>query len=528
MTADVQRHPFPDVSGPSLTVHGDSDMYPEPFTSLEARLGKGYYHFASRVQLVPIVVMATFRLAQLRRCLQLQNVAPGSVSEGASRLALCGSVHHKRKEGQRSSQGDSNEDAFEGTNQRSHALKASLLLPILTGSCSVRVYCPAWFRETAMDYIVLRHRSKPLGPSPAAAGHAQGFQVTVEPSDAVDSRDPTVHSKAPIMPLRLIEPHAQTAPSGELPSQSWGIAAVGASTSKLTGAGITVAILDTGIQKDHPAFDGVELISRNFTGEADADTHGHGTHCAGTIFGRDVSGCRIGVARGVTRALIGKVIGSGGTTASVANAINWAVERGANVISMSLGIDYIAYKAELERRGFPDPIATSRALAAYAQSVRLFDNLSRFVIGVGGGLPGAVLVAATGNESDRQKNPNFTVTLSPPAVGEGVLAVAALAQSGDAARPYEVAGFSNVGARLAAPGVDILSARLGGGLISMSGTSMATPHVAGVAALWAEQMHKQGHSIMAQQIISRLERAARELPGSSFEDVGLGIVQPPP
>ena len=70
-----------------------------------------------------------------------------------------------------------------------------------------------------------------------------------------------------------------------------------------------VAVLDTGIDPNHVAFNGVNLTRRNFTAEGDDDLHGHGTLCAGTIFGRDVNGLRIGVARGVSDAIIGKVLG---------------------------------------------------------------------------------------------------------------------------------------------------------------------------------------------------------------------------
>src|SRR5690606_41473924 len=88
---------------------------------------------------------------------------------------------------------------------------------------------------------------------------------------------------------------------------TWGVKAMGAYTSPFDGSGIVVAVLDTGIDPTHPAFAGVNLTRRNFTTAGDDDTHGHGTHCAGTIFGRAVNGTRIGVAPGVTEAVIGKV-----------------------------------------------------------------------------------------------------------------------------------------------------------------------------------------------------------------------------
>jgi subtilisin family serine protease len=112
------------------------------------------------------------------------------------------------------------------------------------------------------------------------------------------------------MPMKLIEPltdEGQAQPAAGTPT--WGVNAVGAATSPFTGNGVVVAVLDTGIDPSHSAFAGVTLVQKNFTTEGPNDQHGHGTHCAGTIFGRYVSGTRIGVAPGVKTALIGKVLG---------------------------------------------------------------------------------------------------------------------------------------------------------------------------------------------------------------------------
>jgi hypothetical protein len=136
------------------------------------------------------------------------------------------------------------------------------------------------------------------------------------------------------------------------------------------------------------------------------------------------------------------------------------------------------------------------------------------------------LVAAAGNESRREEDPNFVIAVSPPAAAEGMISVAAVGPSPDG---WTIASFSNYGARLSAPGVNILSARAGGGLTTMSGTSMATPHVAGVAALWAEKLMKSGQ-FSQQRFTDRLSGSAVTTGlrlGFSPSDVGNGVVQAP-
>jgi subtilisin family serine protease len=344
------------------------------------------------------------------------------------------------------------------------------------------------------------------------------------------TRDPSVVVVAPAMPMKLIEPIARATDAQPAAGNiEWGIKAVGADTSPFSGNGVVVAVLDTGIDPTHPAFAGVNLVRKNFTAAVDDDEHGHGTHCAGTIFGRNTNGTRIGVAPGVTKALIGKVLGQGGGSSDkIADAIQWAVENGANVISMSLGIDFPGLVARLIDNGFPRELATSRALEGYRLNVQLFERLASLVRGRGAlsGQP-TLLVAAAGNESERGTNPDFEIAVSPPAVSEGMVSVAALGQ-GDPAG-LTIAPFSNTGANLSGPGVAIVSAKRGGGLASMSGTSMATPHVAGVAALWAEQI-KQTRPLNAFEWLGRLIGSATSAslkPGFDPFDVGAGLAMAP-
>lgn len=382
-------------------------------------------------------------------------------------------------------------------------------------------------------HVILRSRTTaPRGAFGALALEAAATALRSEvdelnPGEAARlRRQDGVLGVAPAMPMRLVAPRVREAATPEAAGDvAWGVRAVRADTASTTGAGIVVAVLDTGIDPAHPAFSGVELVTRNFTDEPDADDDGHGTHCAGTIFGRRVGSTRIGVAPGVGRALIGKVLGAhGGSSRSIVDAILWAADGGANVISMSLGMDFTAYAALLQEQGLPAPVALSRALEGYRANVRLFERLVGLVEAR---QQATLVVAAAGNESDRDRSPDFEIGVSPPANAAGIVSVAALGRSSDGL--LDVAGFSNTGALVAGPGVGIVSAGRGGGLESMSGTSMATPHVAGVAALWAERLQAQGNLTQANLMGHLVGRAgfAGLRPGIDPADVGAGLALAP-
>jgi subtilisin family serine protease len=387
-------------------------------------------------------------------------------------------------------------------------------------------------------YIILRSPGAVafdpfLGPtSHPTAAPPQGGSMSVEVEHINRQQIPALTEKkevvavAPSMPMKLIAPLDITAaPAAD--AIAWGVTAVGADTSPFTGNGIVVAVLDTGIDKNHPAFSGAEVIEKDFTGEGNGDQHGHGTHCAGTIFGRTTDGKRIGIAPGVNKALIGKVIGQqGGSSEAIVSAIQWAVENGANVISMSLGIDFPGYQKQLEDQGFPPELATSRALEGYRANVQLFERVASLLRAQGALGQATVIIAAAGNESRRNINPEFEIAVSPPAVSEGIISVAALGQG---PQGLTVAYFSNTGANISGPGVNIVSAKPGGGFQTMSGTSMATPHVAGVSALWAEQIKSVG-------FLSSLSLTSRLVGNASLQglqsgldpfDIGIGLVRAP-
>lgn len=385
------------------------------------------------------------------------------------------------------------------------------------------------------QYIVLEVRS--TGPvrrgshyaSPSADGPATA-EVSVEsftPTDAADARRAPGVAVAPVLPMKLVEPVSTLeATTPMTPGSAWGVEAVGALESRFSGAGIRVAVLDTGIDASHEAFRGLRVTQRNFTGEGDGDRIGHGTHCAGTIAGRDVSGYRYGVAPGVDELLVAKVVGAdGGSTDALMKAMLWALESGAHVMSMSLGLDFPGLVARWTDNGLALQPATSRALEGYRDSLRLFGRLADVIRAAGPYGHSALVIAATGNESQRGAAVPYTIGVAPPAASEGFIAVGALRRTPDGA--LDVADFSNVGASVAAPGVDILSAKAGGGFTVMSGTSTATPHVAGVAALWAESLLASTERIDVGLLLARLTGNSQELAGVAAVDAGAGLVRAP-
>jgi subtilisin family serine protease len=395
-------------------------------------------------------------------------------------------------------------------------------------------------------YIILRDESKPVN-----LGHpfARGLDVfrgleaslpetrihveDLSKNDVVDlQRDPQVKAVAPPMPVVLIEPtSAKEAGAAEIGQLTWGVEVTGAANSPYTGDGVTAAVLDTGIDPQHEAFAGVELIRENFTDGDDNDVHGHGTHCAGTIFGRAAGGGRFGVAPGIKRALIGKVLGEGGGTSDqICRAVLWAVDNGAHIISMSLGLDFPGFVDYLVKRDYPVDLATSKALEAYSANTRLFEELAGLVRARGMFSQGTILVAAAGNESKRHLKPDYEITVAPPAAADGIVSVGALSTSGSPHNALKVADFSNTGPNISAPGVDILSAKKGGGYVKMSGTSMATPHVAGLAALWAEKLRKTHGYLKPDDLIHLFighAKTDRLAAGFDAMDVGAGLVMAP-
>jgi subtilisin family serine protease len=340
------------------------------------------------------------------------------------------------------------------------------------------------------------------------------------------------------IPVKLIRPMVSADERRESVSGSttWGARAVGALDTAFTGKGVKVAVLDTGIDNQHGSFNGVELTEVDYTGEGNGDTDGHGTHCAATFFGRDVQGTRIGVAPGITKAFIGKVLGKeGGGTAILLKAIREAAEAGCQIISMSLGFDFPGAVARLEDDGLPTNLAAAIALHDYGANIRLFDRLGQLLEVQTLAFANEILVfAASGNESERDKNPLYEMPAASPSNAMGFTAVGAVGLDGDGR--LVVPPFSNTCSVVCGPGGAVLSAKAGtkSDLVAFDGTSMATPHVAGVAALFAEKQAAEPKSVGLFRRRSTLlngiiASASHQMLAAGFDpaQVGAGLVRAP-
>ncbi|MEV3927675.1 S8 family peptidase [Actinomadura coerulea] len=258
-----------------------------------------------------------------------------------------------------------------------------------------------------------------------------------------------------------------------------------------TGKGVKVGVLDSGIDTGHPDLAGAVVAAKDFTGGGDVqDRNGHGTHVASIITGDGVADPRYRGVAPDAGLVVGKVLDeqANGRFSDVIAGMEWIAGQDVRVVNMSLG-SWIPSDGT-------DPMSAA------------VDTLTART--------GMLFVVGAGNDG-------ADGSVSVPGLATSALTVGAVDRDG------KVAEFSSRGPRagdgvikpdVTAPGVDITAARAGGGYTTMSGTSMATPHVAGAAALLV-QRHPDWKPA---QVKSGLMTTARPNGSATVFEQGAGLI----
>jgi subtilisin len=259
-----------------------------------------------------------------------------------------------------------------------------------------------------------------------------------------------------------------------------------------------LAILDTGMVNTHPDFTNRTITSRSFiSGESVDDLNGHGTHCAGIATGGVLEdGRRFGVAYEAD-IYIAKVLSNAGsgTDSSILAGIEWALTQGCSILSMSLG----------------GPVSLGQTYS------RIYNDIATRAMD-----QGTIFIAAAGNDSKRSQQ--LIRPVSHPANCPAIMAVGALDKMLKVA-DFSCGGINDDGGAidLVGPGVSVFSTyKDPQQYANLSGTSMATPFVAGAAAQYWEKYPEA----TARQIWELLVKEARKLDYPSI-DVGAGLVKCP-
>jgi len=287
---------------------------------------------------------------------------------------------------------------------------------------------------------------------------------------------------------------AQTESYVDSKKVTWGLKCTNVNNVPYTGKGVKVAILDTGFSVNHPDFVGRDVNIKSFQqGLEGKDVDGHGTHCIGIACGgKNKENLRYGIAY-ESEIHSAKVLNDHGegSDSTVIAGIEWAISKGCRIISMSLG-------AKVQNN------------KAYS---RLFEEIANEAL-----KNNCLILAAAGNDSNR---PNNVKNINHPANCPSILSVGAVGQN------LEVADFSNgVSGRwesevdVCAPGKNIYSSFIAPkNHEKMSGTSMATPFVAGIAALFLEKYP----NLSADQLWRLIIKQSKKINGDLYA-IGSGLV----
>ena len=262
--------------------------------------------------------------------------------------------------------------------------------------------------------------------------------------------------------------------------------------TKSRGQGIKIAILDTGCDINHPDLKGRIIGGRNFTDDDNGDENnfsdynGHGTHVAGTIAAEENGAGVVGVAPEAELLIVKVLDGSGaGSYTGIISGLKYAIEQNVDIISMSLG----------------GPINNPLLHVTIIQAVS----------------KGILVVCAAGNDGDGD---GTTDEYAYPGSYNEVISVGAV----DLNRNSSRFSNSNKEVDLVAPGEKILSAYLDGGYATLSGTSMATPHVSGALALIKQWSNAQfGRNLTEPELYAQLIKRTVPL-GNSPTLEGNGLV----
>ncbi len=342
--------------------------------------------------------------------------------------------------------------------------------------------------------VLIGFRGRPDAAVVQGAGGRVRYVYRLVPAVAATIPEAAINLLRARPGVAYVEPDVQVRAIDAELDNSWGVQRIGAGAAHdggNKGGGVRVGILDTGIDYTHPDLDGNYAGGYDFVnGDPDPrDDHGHGTHVAGIVAAEDNGAGVVGVAP-AARIYALKVLDAGGSgySSDIVAALEWCVNNGIRVTNNSYG-------------SVPLPLLDALDIGGSTTMKDAFDRSAA---------AGVVHVAAAGNSG------NFLGigdNEASPARYESVIAVAATDRNNGRA------SFSSTGpdVELAAPGVSVYSTMRGGGYGAMSGTSQASPHVAGAAAL--------AIAAGVQDVRRRLQTTAQDLgvPGRDWQ-YGYGLV----